>query len=166
MVRTNHPTHSVALRGRLMWELIENEELDDTPMGLHSPYRRLASVGGKILMLGCSLHSNSFMHAMEEEANAVYVLKDHQKYTVVDASGSTHTRDIRSHNFNRSDGRIVQRYDRTLDVLDENDYKISTIHGAESVLIDCVALKEKALRKMQEEPLYFVDDPNGYYSKG
>ena len=60
-------------------------------------------------------------------------------------------------------GALYQRYDRTLSVLDDN---IAKIHGAESVLIDSVALKEKAVKKFKECPLYFVDDPNGYYSGG
>ena len=166
VIRTDHPTHSVALRGKLMDSLVENERLNDTPMGKYSPYRRLADVGAKILMLGCSLSTNSFIHAMEEEAGVEYVLRDHQEYTVVDANGNQFTRRIRRHNFARTDGAIYQRYDRTLSVLDTNDYKIAKIHNAESVLIDSAALKTKALKKMKEDPLYFVDDPNGYYSNG
>lgn len=161
--RTNHPTHSVAIRGKLVKELTEGEELDDTPMGIHSPYRRIALYNAKILMLGCSLSHNSFMHALEEDANSFYSLRDHQEYTVVDANGEISRRRIKRHNFMRQDGSIIQRYDRTLDVLDENDYKISTIHGAKSVLINSVKLKKKALLKMQQSPLYFIDDPCGYY---
>lgn len=32
VIRTNHPTHSVAIWGKLQKELIGGEELDDTPM--------------------------------------------------------------------------------------------------------------------------------------
>lgn len=166
VIRTDHPTHSVALRGKLTDMLVENERLNDTPMGVYSPYRRLPDVNAKILMLGCSLSSNSFMHALEEEAGVEYALREHQKYTVVDKNGNEFSRYIKRHNFARSDGMLYQRYDRTLSVLDESDYKISQIHGAEAVLIDSAALKEKALKKMKECPLYFVDDPNGYYADG
>ncbi len=164
--RTNHPTHSVALRGKLTAKLVEDEEADDTPMGIHSPYQRLAGVGGKILMLGCSLAHNSFMHAMEEVAGVEYALRGHQEYTVVDEKGNTYFRRVRRHNFTRPEGTVYQRYQRTLDVLDEGDYKIARIHGAESVLIDCATLKKKALLKMKQDPLYFVDDPCGFYANG
>ena len=164
--RTNHPTHSVGIRGKLLDALIEGEETDDTPMGIHSPYRRLADVRAKILMLGCSLSHNSFMHALEEEAGLEYALRGHQEYTVIDAEGKRYTRRVRRHNFVREDGAVHQRYDRTLTVLDEGDYKIAKIHGAESVLIDSAALKEKALLKWKDDPLYFVDDPDGYYPNG
>ena len=163
VIRTNHPTHSVAIRGRLVCELTENEEADDTPMGVHSPYRRLAQFHAKILMLGCSLRSNSFMHAMEEKANVSYALREHQTYTVVDADGNRSVRRVRRHNFARLEGNLIQRYDRTLDVLAKEDYCVGSIHGAASVLIDCAALEKKAVAKMMDSPLYFVDDPNGFY---
>lgn len=166
VIRTNHPTHSVAIWGKYRRELAEGVELDDTPMGVHSPYRKFADYGAKIIMLGCSLSHNSFMHAMEEEAAVPYALRDHQEYTVVDEAGNSTTRRIRRHNFVRPNGKhIHQRYDRSLDVLDAGDYSMAQIHGAPSVMIRCDALKAKACAKMAEDPLYFVDDPHGQYSE-
>ena len=164
--RTNHPTHSVALRGRLVEVLTEGELLDDTPMGIHSPYRKLAALGAKILMLGCTMSHNSFMHALEEDAGVEYALRGHQTYTVVDADGNTFFRSIRRHNFARPERSIAQRYDRTLSVLEEGDYRQGEIHGAAAVLLDCAVLKKKALQKMKADPTYFIDDPSGVYAAG
>lgn len=165
VIRTNHPTHSVAIWGKLREELRDGVELDDTPMGIHSPYRKFAKYGGKILMLGCSLSHNSFIHAMEEEANAPYALRDHQEYTIVDENGKATQRKIRRHNFARADGRnIRQCYIRTLDVLDEGDYAIGKILNADSLLLNCAAMQIKVVDKMKQEPLYFVDDPHGLYA--
>jgi len=75
VIRTNHPTHSVALWGKHQKELAAGVELDYTPMGIHSPYRKLRAFGGKILLLGCSLAHNSFMHALEEEVQLRYCWK-------------------------------------------------------------------------------------------
>ena len=161
--RTDHPTHSVAIRGKLLPDLIEKEREDDTPMGPHSPYRKLGALGAKILMLGCSLRHTSYLHALEEEADLFYALRGHQEYTVVAADGQRCTRAIRRHNFNRADGALIQRYDRLLEILAEGDYTRGPVHGAEAVLIDAAKLREKALRKMAEEPLFFVDDPDGFY---
>lgn len=166
VIRTNHPTHSAALRGRLMYELTQGELLDDTPMGPHSPYRRLASVGAKILMLGCPFATNSYMHALEEDAGVEYALRGHQEYTVIDENGKTFTRRVRRHNFGRPEGNLYQKYERGLDILAPEDYKIAHIHGARSVLIDSVALKEKFLKKIKEDSMYFVDDPDGLYPNG
>ena len=164
-VRTNHPTHSVAIWGKLQKELCDGVELDDTPMGIHSPYRKFSKYGGKILMLGCSLAHNSFMHAMEEVVDAPYALRGHQEYTIVDEKGNVTKRKIRRHNFTRPEGPgIKQRYERTLDVLDEGDYAIGQILEAKSVLINSTALEKKAAEKFAENPLYFVDDPHGLYA--
>ena len=164
VIRTNHPTHSVAIYGKLQKELCDGVELDDTPMGVHSPYRKFAKYSGKILMLGCSLAHNSFMHAMEEVMDSPYALRGHQEYTIVDEQGNVTKRKIRRHNFTRPDGPgIAQRYGRTLDVLDEEDYAIGQILEANSVLINCAALEVKAAAKMRQHPLYFVDDPHGLY---
>jgi len=165
VLRTNHPTHSVAIWGALRDALNEGVELDDTPMGPHAPYRKFAGYGAKILMLGCSLSHNSILHAVEELAELPYVLRQHQEFTVVDSQGNVTQRRIRRHNFNRPDGRcILQRYDRTLDVLSEGDYSIAQIHGAQSILLSSAALVEKALKKLQQDPLYFIDDPHGLYA--
>lgn len=165
VIRTNHPTHSVAIWGKLQNELNAGVELDDTPMGIHSPYRKFAKYGGKILMLGCSLAHNSFMHAMEEVVESPYALRDHQEYTMVDEQGNVTKRKICRHNFTRPNGPgIKQRYERTLDVLDEGDYTIGQILEAKSVLINSAALEVKAAAKMRQEPLYFVDDPHGLYA--
>ena len=166
VVRTNHPTHSAALWGKRMDELTQGELEDDTPMGPHSPYRRLASVGAKILMLGCPFATNSYMHALEEDAGVEYALRGHQEYTVIDENGKEFTRRVRRHNFGRPEGNLYQKYERGLDVLAPEDYKIAYIHGARSVLIDSVALKEKVLQKIKEDSMYFVDDPNGLYPNG
>lgn len=116
-------------------------------------------------MLGCSLAHNSFIHAVEEVVDAPYALRDHQEYTIVDENGNVTKRKIRRHNFARPDGKnILQRYDRTLDVLDETDYRIGNILDAQAVLINCAALEDKAARKMKQQPLYFVDDPHGLYT--
>ena len=165
VLRTNHPTHSVAIWGALRDALNEGVELDDTPMGPHAPYRKFARYGAKILMLGCSLSHNSILHAVEELAGVPYALRGHQEYTVVDQHGNVSRRRIRRHNFNRPDGRsIFQRYDRTLDVLSEADYTIAQIHGAQAVLLSSAALEEKALKKLTQDPLYFIDDPHGLYA--
>jgi aminoglycoside 3-N-acetyltransferase len=164
VIRTNHPTHSVAICGELRDALNAGVELDDTPMGVHSPYRKIAKYGGKILMLGCSLDHNSFMHGVEELVGAPYALRGHQEYTVVDPDGNVSLRRIRRHNFTRLDGiHIYQRYDRTLDVLDTGDYIVGQIHGADAILLNAAVLEDKAVKKLKQEPLFFIDDPHGLY---
>ena len=61
VIRSLHPTHSCCLLGKYARELAEGHELDDTPVGRHSPFAKLPLIGGKILMLGCGLDCNTSM---------------------------------------------------------------------------------------------------------
>ena len=161
VIRSFHPTHSVSAIGKYALEMISGHEKDDTPVGVNSPLRKLPKYDGKILMLGCSLHSNSFMHGMEELAEVFYVLRGHQEYKMIDKDGNVSYVKIRRHDFGRENGTLHQRYNRSLDVLDKGDYSIGKVHGADCVLMNSVALEEKAVRKMKENPTYFIDDPDG-----
>lgn len=164
VVRSMHPTHSVCAIGRYASEIVKNHELDRTPMGENSPYRRLPSYNAKILMLGCSLNSMSYMHALEEEAELEYCLTPYTlSYTLIDSIGKEQTFEYKKHNFKRKTCYVKQHYSRCIDVLDEEkDYFKKDIHGAESYLVSAIALRDKALAKIKTDPYYFVDLPEGY----
>ncbi len=76
-VRSNHYSHSVAVRGKnseefvaghLLWEGLE-APWDLAPwgrtFGKHSPYVKAYENGGKLLMLGVDYHSSTFVHLVE-----------------------------------------------------------------------------------------------------
>lgn len=159
VIRSFHPTHSVCAIGKNAYEITKDHILDETPLGSNSPFQKLPNYNGKILLIGCGLYCNSFIHALEEIANVTYVLGDYKTYKMIDKNNNISYKDYKVHNFNRANGHIVQRYDRTLEVLDKNDYKIGTIHGANSYLIDSTILKEKGVKKLLENEKYFIDDP-------
>jgi aminoglycoside 3-N-acetyltransferase len=163
VIRSIHPTHSVAAIGRLARSLTEGHENDRTPMGVNSPYRKLADADALILMLGCSLSSVSYMHALEEEAGVEYCLTPYEVEYTVDLPHRSYTDKYRKHNFRRKNFRITQEYTRCVDVLEKDvDYFQGKVHGANSYLIKCKNLREKALSVMSESPYYFVGLPEGY----
>ena len=53
------------------------------------------------------------------------------------------------HNFNRAKGHIVQRYDRTLEVLDKNDYK-KAVKLITSIEIEIESLKRECNKLLEE----------------
>ncbi|MBE6687718.1 MAG: AAC(3) family N-acetyltransferase [Ruminococcaceae bacterium] len=161
VLRSFHPTHSVCARGKHAADFVKNHGEDDTPMGVNSPYRKLPAYKAKILLLGCSTKSNSFLHALEEVADACYALTDSmQTYKMTDENGNVTMKGIHRHNFVRPEGKIVQRYDRAIDVLNEGtDYFVGEIHGAVSYLFRSEILQEKAVAKMKTDTFFFVDVP-------
>jgi aminoglycoside 3-N-acetyltransferase len=64
VVRSLHPTNSVAAKGPLALEIVRGHEKSSTPYGNHTPYDRLKSFNGKILMVNTHVHS--FLHHIQE----------------------------------------------------------------------------------------------------
>lgn len=65
VVRSLHPTHSVAAWGRNAQEVVDGHECEETPCGPGSPYGKLVVLDGKSLFLGVGLGSMTFFHAIE-----------------------------------------------------------------------------------------------------
>jgi aminoglycoside 3-N-acetyltransferase len=66
VVRSLHPTHSVAAWGADAAAMVAGHEDAKTPCGTGSPYMRLLEHDGKILFLGATYDSMTFWHAVEE----------------------------------------------------------------------------------------------------
>lgn len=66
VVRSYHPTHSVAAKGLDAKAYIAGEENITTPCGRDGCWGKLLDRKAKILFLGCSLSKNTFIHGVEE----------------------------------------------------------------------------------------------------
>lgn len=151
--RSIHPTHSVCAVGRLAKSLTLSHKLDHTPVGEHSPFSLLPQVEGKILMLGCGLKPNTFMHGIEEIASASYALAKQAVTYTISANNTTYHKTYYPHNFSN----IVQRYDRLSQLLTDQELIEGDVLGGKAFLIDAVAAKIKATRAIQANDMYFVD---------
>lgn len=65
VLRSLHPTHSVAAWGARAGEMVKEHELEETPCGPGSPYGKLLAAGGKSVFLGVTMDSMTFFHAIE-----------------------------------------------------------------------------------------------------
>lgn len=66
VLRSLHPTHSVAALGPMAPELLAGHERSRTPCGPDSPWGRLREVEGVILMVGCGTAPMTISHGPEE----------------------------------------------------------------------------------------------------
>ena len=154
-VRTVHPTHSCAVIGKDMDYFVRGHELDRTPVGKNSPFYKLREAGGKVLMLGCGVGSNTSMHGIEEAFGTSYVLpKEPSPYTIV-MPDKTYTIGFYRHHI-RQNG-YEQRYDRLKDVMSSEHFVRGTIHGAESYLIDAKEMWRTGLECLAKNELFFVE---------
>lgn len=69
VVRSLHPTHSVAVYGNDKYTFIEGEENRTTPCSKGGVYDRLRDRNAKILLLGVGHERNTYIHCVEELLN-------------------------------------------------------------------------------------------------
>ncbi len=75
VLRSLHPTHSVAALGPRAAALVEGHEHDDTPCSATSPYGRLRDWGGKVLIIGEGLNCCTFFHGCEQWAGMPWAVR-------------------------------------------------------------------------------------------
>jgi aminoglycoside 3-N-acetyltransferase len=95
VVRSLHPTHSVAAWGAGARELVAGHEAEDTPCGPGSPYGRMLERRGKSLFLGVGVDCMTFFHAIEARLEPLMPFSpftaEHFELACRDAEGALHT---------------------------------------------------------------------------
>ena len=76
VVRSLHPTHSMAGLGQNAAEYLKGEEFCNTPCTPGGCYDRLKDCGGKILLVGVGHERNTYIHSVEEVLNIPNRLSD------------------------------------------------------------------------------------------
>ena len=66
VVRSLHPTHSVAAFGKDALSYVSGEEKAPSPLPREGCWGKLLDRDANILFLGCTLRSNTFIHGVEE----------------------------------------------------------------------------------------------------
>ena len=69
VIRSLHPTHSMAGFGRNAASYLAGEEQRNTPCTPGGCYDRLKDIGGKILLIGVGHERNTYIHSVEEVLN-------------------------------------------------------------------------------------------------
>jgi aminoglycoside 3-N-acetyltransferase len=154
-IRSLNPIHSVSGWGKHAEAILSHHQKDTITLGPHSPFHLMLRYDARILMLGCGLRPNTFMHLVENHNQVDYrQIKHVFDVHMVDQSGKEYTKPIATPDM--SD--YIQRYDRVESLLNEEDLKQSMILAAPSYLICANALLEAASTELAKDPHYFVDE--------
>lgn len=151
--RSMHPTHSVAGLGANLSFFLGDHHEDVTPLGEHSPYRRLWERKGKILMIGCGLMPNTSMHGIEELVSPDYLFGEPLTYKLISNDNQVQSKTLMTHGFEG----VHQRYDRIREVMPPESLIKTSLLGAEMYVIDCDQLWTTVHHVLQSEPWFFVD---------
>jgi len=88
VVRSLHPTHSVAAFGADAAEFVSGEEKLTTPCGKGGAYYKLWERDAQILLVGVDFTRNTFIHGIEEWDGAEGTIKaESEDYYVIDQIG-------------------------------------------------------------------------------
>ena len=153
--RSLHPTHSIYGIGASVLTYTTGHETTKSPCDGRSPYFRLISNDGWILLLGATQSSSTTLHCLEELARVPYHLQDEPADgVVVDARGDRHV--VRNH-FH------LWRWKRDFDKIDEplraeGGLIEGKVGNAECHLMRAGDLSEVVLARLRTDPLYLLAD--------
>ena len=82
VIRSLHPTHSVAALGKDAAEFVAGAELLDTPCHRESVWGKLLDRQATILLVGVDLRRNTFIHGIEEWVDIPGRLTDHHEQLI------------------------------------------------------------------------------------
>lgn len=89
VVRSLHPTHSVAAFGKDAGSFTAGHENASTPAPVGSPWWKLLQRKGKIMFIGTTINCNTFLHGVDEWINHPGILTETtQKLEIVDYNGN------------------------------------------------------------------------------
>lgn len=166
VIRSLHPTHSVAAIGKDAAEYTAGEEQFDTPCPRKGCWGKLYDRKAKILFLGCNLKKNTFIHGVEEWNNIPDRLMEKPRHLkIIAPDGRVIDRPFRSHYF--SGGDISYNYDKILPpFLHYGIAKKGKIGDAESYLCDAVGMADLTTEYLKRNPRLFESDtpiPEDWY---
>ena len=98
VVRSLHPTHSVAACGKDAVSYVSGEEKSTSPLPREGCWGKLLDRDADILFLGCTLRSNTFIHGVEEWNQIPDRVSDWTKpLTLIDSEGKEYHVDTHCH---------------------------------------------------------------------
>lgn len=152
VVRSLHPTHSIAAYGKNAEEYIKGEENCTTPCTPGGCWDRLRKVKGKILLVGVTHARNTFIHSVEE------VFQVPQRFTkepvtfYINMPDDTRKEVAVYRHYNPDAPHISEHYDKLMEAFFETGAaKKGYLGDAECILCEAEALFEVTGRVLKKE---------------
>ena len=155
VVRSLHPTHSVAAIGKDAEEFTAGEELTRSPCSRQGCYGKLYDRRAQILFLGCDLSKNTFLHGVEEWNNITDRLTEKPREMYIKTSGGLIPCPMHCHN--HSGGDVSENYIKAEKIFAAGGAaSYCTIGSAQSVLCDAVKMADLISEVFRENPDFFA----------
>ena len=158
VVRSLHPTHSVAVYGAGAREYILGEENCTTPCPPDGCWGRLKDIKAKILLLGVTHTRNTYIHSIEESFDIPERFTDKPtRFLVQMPDGTVKEVDMYRH-YNRINPHISEDFDKMKEGYEKTG-AARTVRLGDAVCILCEAEKlyEVTGKILTKEPNCFIE---------
>ena len=156
VMRSLHPTHSVAAWGHDAAAFIAGHEMYSTPCARNSPWGRLADRKAKILFIGTrGISCNTFLHGVEEWFPVPGMLTEtRERLLAIDAHGIEHVVPSRRHvgNHSRFYGKMQGLFERY------GILKHLRFGDAASFLLDAAMARDIVTECLKVDPFLFTHE--------
>lgn len=156
IVRSQHPSHSLACNGPDAEDFLRNHEDCDTPCGAATPYQRIAEGNSSVLMFGATMDSYTLYHTAEDAAGVPYLYIPEQVTLRTKVSDGS----IRPIQTWRQDMKVARRFEATAEWLEKQGLLVRRKLGLSELLFipSARALHETMIKTLQRDPLFLVDE--------
>lgn len=156
VVRSLHPSHSIACSGLEAEELCRDHELRETPCGAGTPYLRIAEGNSSVLMFGATMDKYTLYHTAEDSAEVPYLYMPEQ-FTLRTRAADGEVKSIQTW---RQDMGVARRFEATADWLADQGLLVRRKLGLGELLYipSARALHETMVKTMRRDPLFLVDE--------
>ena len=134
VVRSQHPTHSVAALGKDVEAFVKGEERLETPCGKGGCYYKLWERDAQILLIGVNFNRNTYIHGIEEWDGAKDTLSPNSAdyYVITKEGNRIHTPQYRhcaplgSHTFSKLEPEALHKGILTLGKFGDATARLTT----------------------------------------
>lgn len=157
VVRSLHPTHSIAAYGVGAADYIKDDETFHTPCDPKGCFGRLRDIHAKILLVGVTHARNTYIHSIEESMDVKERLTEKPVTFYVKLPDGTLKETAFHRHYNRLEPHISARFDMLMDYYYETGAAKQVRFGdAPCILCDAGALFDATCRVLEKTPDYFI----------
>lgn len=158
VVRSLHPTHSMAVYGRRAEEYIKGEENRTTPCAPEGCWGRLKDIKAKILLIGVTHARNTYIHSIEESYEVPERFTAEPVQFQIKLSKDLVKNVKMYRHYNKKEAHISEMYDKMKAGYEQTGAaKKVWLGDAECILCDAEKLYEVTGRILTKEVNCFID---------
>lgn len=161
VVRSLHPTHSIAVYGSSAAEYIQGEENCTTPCTPGGCWDRLRNIHAKILLLGVTHIRNTFIHSIEEVLDIPERFTDKPVLFQVQMPDNSLMPVSMYRHYNRHTAHISESFDKLSEAFFERGVAKRVVFGdAEGILCDAEGLFQVTSQILSHELNCLIEREN------